>query len=442
MEFGPVSCRDYKGGIRLSMRYRDDSLQDKNGKVLDSWHQITKTLLDVDKRRLETIKADWRNSVIDDFKRRSERASEAERAKAEQERRAKVGSVYSYVIGFIGMKARTREIEASTIKDYEQSAVRLKDFFSDIPLVDLTREDVRAWLAEASNRYSPTTVRKTRIVLQAAVQDAFYSGIIPTNPVTSVKPPKRDARRDSSPNALDLENRTILINDLERMEQTPTTIAGLIAIYTGMRQGEVCGLLWKDIELDADGEGVIWVRRAAGRGNGGAYLKAPKTDRRRDVPIDPELGKALIRWKAKRASAAMKVGVSIEDTFVIGDPTMPLDMTVRDDRGLIRPPGMMSPDVLSRSWREISSTSKAIGTEGRRPTFHDLRHTFGTLAVQSGIDIKTTQGLLGHSSAMVTLDKYATTDSNAKRSAMRQLRGSFKKKPADIAEIKRDGTDG
>lgn len=58
-----------------------------------------------------------------------------------------------------------------------------------------------------------------------------------------------------------------------------------------------------------------------------------------------------------------------------------------------------------------------IGTEGVRVNFHGLRHTFATVAVASGVDIKTVSSILGHANAAMTLNVYASADPDAKRAA-------------------------
>ena len=58
-----------------------------------------------------------------------------------------------------------------------------------------------------------------------------------------------------------------------------------------------------------------------------------------------------------------------------------------------------------------------VGTQGRRPTFHDLRHTFAADAIAKGVDVKTVRPILGHSNAAMTFNIYASADADAKRAA-------------------------
>ena len=64
-----------------------------------------------------------------------------------------------------------------------------------------------------------------------------------------------------------------------------------------------------------------------------------------------------------------------------------------------------------------------VGTQGRRPTFHDLRHTFATYAISECMDVKTVSSILGHTSAAMTLNIYASADPSLKRRRRDHRRG-------------------
>ena len=81
----------------------------------------------------------------------------------------------------------------------------------------------------------------------------------------------------------------------------------------------------------------------------------------------------------------------------------------------------MAPHTLSKGWKSIADSMGLVGTQGRRPTFHDLRHTFATYAISEGIDVKTVSSILGHSSAAMTLNIYASADPSSKRAAVETI---------------------
>lgn len=77
----------------------------------------------------------------------------------------------------------------------------------------------------------------------------------------------------------------------------------------------------------------------------------------------------------------------------------------------------MKPHGLWRPWKALADSMGLVGTQGRRPTFHDLRHTFATFAIAEGIDVKTVSSIMGHANAAMTLNIYASADADAKRAA-------------------------
>ena len=62
-----------------------------------------------------------------------------------------------------------------------------------------------------------------------------------------------------------------------------------------------------------------------------------------------------------------------------------------------------------------------LGTEGKTPTFHDVRHTYATTAIANGIDVKTVSNQMGHKDAAMTLNTYATVDPDAARRAAERM---------------------
>ena len=82
-----------------------------------------------------------------------------------------------------------------------------------------------------------------------------------------------------------------------------------------------------------------------------------------------------------------------------------------------------SPQCLSKEWRQLAGVLRLVGTQGRRPTFRDLRHAFATIAVASSVDIKTVSVLPGHADPAMTLRVYADSLEDSKRSGMERLGG-------------------
>ena len=144
-----------------------------------------------------------------------------------------------------------------------------------------------------------------------------------------------------------------------------------IDLATGLRRGELLGLKWEDVDLE---RGDLRVKRQLARING-EIVEAPLKTKNayRTLPLAADTIGIL---KAQKK----KVGNS---PWVFPSPTG----------------GPLSPDCVNNMLHRVL---KRAGRPSIR--FHDLRHTFATLALQNGVDIKTVSGMLGHFSAGFTLD--------------------------------------
>jgi integrase len=171
--------------------------------------------------------------------------------------------------------------------------------------------------------------------------------------------------------------------------QNATSIGIRLAIYTGVRIGELCALQWKDIDFE---RGV---------------LKVTKTVQRISHLTD------------KRKSAVM-ITAPKSDTSV---REIPLPVFVLDELRRIR--GFDNAYIVSGSEKIIEprcftnrykSVLKKAGVPSKK--FHSLRHTFATNALQQGFDVKTLSEILGHSGANVTMRVYLHTSMERKTACM------------------------
>jgi len=356
---------------------------------------------------------------------RAEMEAEAERAAQEDERAT--STIPDYLTTFIDTLETGGVVEGSTVADYRATARRIAEAFDGMAVRDLTPEAVRAWEADMLGRgLSPTTVGKSHRLLKQAMKDAVGLGIIGRNPLDAVKPPKRKTPR---PNALDLAGRTKVLDGLDSLGDTPTTMAARIALYTGMREGEICALRWSDVDLAG---GTLTVGRSIGMRKGGTYVKETKTGRVRDVPIPGDLAHALARWRSARTAEALAAGVAFPGRLYV---TGRVDGTYQGK------------DSLSHEWHTLAQGFSVVGTEGRTPTFHDLRHTFATLAIAGGdgvggVDVRTVSSILGHATPSMTLNVYAAADPDAKARAGKAINDAMRRRPAKVARLDRTGTTG
>ena len=154
-------------------------------------------------------------------------------------------------------------------------------------------------------------------------------------------------------------------------------------LATGLRRGELLGLKWTDIDLEHN---AVKVQRAISRQNGKVVEAPLKTKNAyRTLHLSADAIDVLIQQRRKTGNSE----------WVFPSPAG----------------GPMSPDSVLHMLQRVL---KRAGLP--RIRFHDLRHTFATMALQNGVDVKTVSSMLGHYSAGFTLDTYAhvTTDAQLK----------------------------
>jgi integrase len=162
----------------------------------------------------------------------------------------------------------------------------------------------------------------------------------------------------------------------------------VLAVHTGMRRGELLGLKWDDVDLDAS---TVRVRRTLTRpGNGRRIaLGEPKTKRSsRTVRLTPRAVEALKRYRARQAEEKLKAG------------------GVYQDRGLVFA-GAIGNLINPSNLRQRSFAPLLSRAGLPRITFNDLQHTCASLLFSKNVRPKFVQELLGHASVTITLDTYS-----------------------------------
>ena len=229
---------------------------------------------------------------------------------------------------------------------------------------------------------APKTVRNIHQMIGSAYNLAIEQKLVTRNPTQGCALPKAEHKEMQT---LPVEQLTSFLREAKD--------SGVFALYyidltTGLRRGELLGLKWSDIDLE---KGDLRVQRQIGRIDGKIIEMPLKTKNAyRTLPLSADAISVLKIQKCK-------VGNS---EWVFPSPTG----------------GPMSPDSVLHMLHRVL---KRAGLPKVR--FHDLRHTFATLALQNGVDIKTVSGMLGHFSAGFTLDTYAHVTTSAKREAAKTM---------------------
>jgi integrase len=286
-------------------------------------------------------------------------------------------------------------VRNTTYERYEQtSRTHIVPMLGGIKLKALSPTHVRGLYKEKLSSLSPRTVRYIHVTLHKALKQAVSDGLIPRNATEAVKPPQvhREEIRPLSPEQVKMLLDTASGDRLEALY--------VLAIHTGLRQGELLGLKWDDIDLKA---GTLQVRRALITARGGPRLAAPKTKgSRRRVSLTGVASEALKGHLERQLEEIDRAGSMWQENGLVfaSETGAPLDRR----------------DITSRRFKPLL---KRAGLPHFR--FHDLRHTCATLLLTKNVNPKVVSEMLGHSSIAITLDTYSHVLPNMQDSAARAL---------------------
>jgi len=249
-----------------------------------------------------------------------------------------------------------------------------------IALVKLTAPDVLKYQkAKLTAGLSPRTVTYHRAILRRALADAVKWELAHKNAAALASPP-RAIRHEVSPFTPD-EARAFLAaipgNRLEALY--------VMAMGTGMRQGELLGLTWKCVDLDT---GTATVRQQMQRINGKLTLVEPKTTQsRRTVALPAIVVNALTSHRERQRFERKWAGSRWQE------------------HGLVFTTTIGTPLDNSNVTHNFQKTLRDAGI--RKQRFHDLRHCAATLLLAQGADLRTIMDVLGHSTITLTANTYA-----------------------------------
>ena len=280
-------------------------------------------------------------------------------------------------------------IRASTYATYETMIrTQIKPRIGNVRLPDLNsfvlNEFYRVLLAsgrkDGKGGLSPATVRYAHSVLRKALNDALRANLVPRNVADAARPPRVPGAKIRTWSAREL--RTFL----DHVEGDRLYAAYVVAATTGMRRGEVLGLRWQDLDLDAGRASVSQTLIVVGGYD--VQFSEPKTARgRRSVALDPHTVKALREHRERQMLERSLMGDAYDDQ----------DLVFSREDGT-----PLHPDAFSDAfWRHAKAAKLP------RIRFHDLRHTHATLALAAGVHPKVVSERLGHASITITLDTYS-----------------------------------
>ena len=284
-------------------------------------------------------------------------------------------------------------LEESTFVRYEQY-VRLHTVprLGRVRLTRLSPHHLQELYAERlEDGLSPTTVNHLHACIHSALERGVRWGMIPRNVSDLVDPPKQ-AYFEQKPLSAEESKELLKAARGDRLEALY-----VLALTTGMRQGELLGLHWNDIDLD---RGYISVRTTL---KSGGSLKRPKSDSHRRSIVLTRLGiEALLQHRIRQEEEMAQAYGAWQDTGFVFTNTIGNHVDVHNLRKRAYPQILMKANL-------------------RYVRFHDLRHSTATLLLSLGIHPKIVQELLGHTNISITMDIYSHAMPTLQQDAMESL---------------------
>ena len=269
-----------------------------------------------------------------------------------------------------------------TIKLKQLSSIHIQRMYNDL------KENGRMQRGSKQNDkpLSNTFVRRVHAVLQAALKQAVKERLIPYNPCENCRIPPKDKKEMT---ILPPEKIGRYLQEAEKYGVLPMFY---LELSSGLRRGELLALRWEDLNVK---ERILTVNKQVTRMEGELDVTEPKT-------------KNSVR---KVALSQQAVDLLVQEHELHPDNPILFPSP--------RTGGYWSPDAVSRINRKLL---KNAGIE-EHVRFHDLRHTFATMAISSGVDVKTLSSMLGHYSAGFTLDTYTHITNDMQRGAAEKIGG-------------------
>ncbi len=272
-------------------------------------------------------------------------------------------------------------VRQRTYERYEQLVrVHLKPAFGRVRLGALSPAHVRALYREKLDAgLSPRTVRYVHVTLSKALKQAAADGLIPRNAAASVKAPK-PAKKEITPLSREQVGAFFAAVSGERLE--PLYV---LAVTAGLREGEILGLKWEDVDLDS---GMLQVRRSLSEARSGRIFEAPKSGKGRSIRLTQKALNALREHRRRQLEERMK------------------SAGLWQESGLVFPSRVGTPLGGRNLNRSFKRDLERAGLP-RTFRFHDLRHTCATLLLKQGLHPIFVQQLLGHGDVSLTLNVYS-----------------------------------
>lgn len=308
------------------------------------------------------------------------------------------------------VKDTTRADDESIIRNH------LKPYFGKIRLCNLKGHQIQEAYKEMEDKgkvkgkkggLSAKTIRNIHTVFSRVLNQACKEGLILRSPLDSITLPRVSK---TSIEILSPEEQKALE---QKCYDQPWGMAIILTLYSGMRLGEVLGLTWADINFDKN---TLSINKQLSRLKNfgtdaetktilGLRSETKTKSSTRVICIATAVMGKLKSYKGEQDAQKQKIKSAYND----------LDMVFCTENGYYIDPKTFA-DFYTRTLKKADIGHK---------TFHALRHTFATRALETGIPPKVVSEILGHSSIQITLDTYSHVSPELQSNAMQKIADEF-----------------
>lgn len=281
------------------------------------------------------------------------------------------------------------KVKSSTYASYKNKMdVHVLSRLGSIKLQKLKQSDIELLLKQMDATLKASSIRSIFSVLKNCLSKAISLNLLTENPCSGLELPKT---RRKTVQALSITDQTKLVKEVSSSQKF---FSIMLALQTGLRIGEICGLKWEDIDFESNTLGVnrtvlrIQTEDKAGRKTEIVEITPKSNHSQRKIPLTESLKQELLKLQ--------KISTS---EYVISNKQKALE-----------------PRTIAYRFQIVR---KKIGLENF--SFHSLRHTFATRCLEAGGNIATISSLLGHSSTKMTLDCYTNSFFTEERQLVEKL---------------------
>lgn len=284
----------------------------------------------------------------------------------------------NYLDQWFNTKQNTIGIQTAKVyKDYIKN--RIIPALGNFTLSKLSTIQIQSFINNMCEEgLSSSTVKKVYEIIRNSLEHAVDFELIPKNVASKVKLPKANKKE------MNVWDEKEVNKFLKVAKADPAYIVFYLALTTGMRQGEILGLRWKDVDFE---KGLINIKQTLSH-DGKIFISGAKTKsslRTINLPLS-----AIIVLKARKLTVS-------KEKLSLGPIYQDLDLVTCTQHGT-----PFNPANIRRTFKRIIKFADVPEIR-----FHDLRHTHATLLLSKGINVKVISERLGHSNIKVTLDTYS-----------------------------------